>query len=390
MLTVNQGGAVPIVGTSFFGTVFRMPPDRQAVLGRGALLWPASPMAVRIECSDVVKRFGTVIVLDHVDWTVEAGAVVGLLGGSGAGKTTLLRVIAGLERCTSGRVELHPSDGGEGKSSPAVGMVFQNLALWPHLTARQHLECVIRHTPRAERRRRAESLLAETRLPRRAWDRRPAELSGGEAQRLALARALAHEPEVLLLDEPLAQVDTVLRAELLELIDECIQTRPATAVYVTHAWREALKIGRRIAVLKGGRIALEGTPEETYWDLSDAELARLTGPVTELPRAWLAQGLIACRDETAWKPSDGGRESGTLVVRPQQLGLVEPEGRNRWTPLACEPEGTGWVVTLAGEDRRLAVPSSRLPRLAGAVGVELRGPGPDSLQPSEECDKKDD
>ena len=352
------------------------------------MLWPASPMAVRIQCSDVVKRFGTVAVLDHLDWTVEPGAVIGLLGGSGAGKTTLLRVIAGLEQCTSGQVKLHRSDGGGGKSGPAVGMVFQNLALWPHLTARQHLPCVMRRASRAERRRRAEGLLAETRLPRQAWDRRPAELSGGEAQRVALARALAREPEVLLLDEPLAQVDTVLRDELLELIDACIQSRRTTAVYVTHAWREARKIGRQIAVLKGGRIALEGTPEETYWDLSDAGLARLTGPVTELPRAWLAQGMIACRDEAVWKPNDRGPESGALVVRPQQLGLVEPEGRNRWTPVAYRPEGTGWVVTLAGEERRLSVPSSRLPRSAEAVGVELRGPGRDSLQPSEECDKK--
>ena len=347
-------------------------------------------MAVRIECSDVMKRFGTVTVLDHLDWTVEAGAVVGLLGGSGAGKTTLLRVIAGLEQCTSGRVELHPSDGVRKDLAPAVGMVFQNLALWPHLTARQHLECVIRRTPRAERRRRAEGLLAETRLPRQAWDRRPAELSGGEAQRVALARALAGEPEVLLLDEPLAQVDAVLRAELLELIDGCIRGRQTTALYVTHAWREAMKIGRRIAVLQGGRIALEGTPDQTYWDLSDAELARLTGPVTELPRRWLAQGLIACRDQAVWRPSDRGGESGVLVVRPQQLCLIEPEGRNRWTPVACEPEGTGWVVTLAGEDRRLPVSTSGPPRPVGAVGLELRGPGPHALQPSGECDKKKD
>jgi ABC-type Fe3+/spermidine/putrescine transport system ATPase subunit len=328
-------------------------------------------MAVRIECSQVVKRFGGVTVLDHLDWTVEPGSVVGLLGGSGAGKTTLLRVIAGLERCTAGRVELRPSEPGQRKSEPSVGMVFQNLALWPHLTARQHLECVMRRTPRPERRCRAEELLAETRLPRAAWDRRPAELSGGEAQRLALARALAHEPQVLLLDEPLAQVDTVLRAELLELIDGCIQGRPMTTLYVTHAWREALQIGRRIAVLRGGRIALEGTPDEAYWDLSDAELARLTGPVTELPRDWLAQGLIACRDEGVRRASDRGQQSSVLVVRPQQLCLVEPEGRNRWTPIDCQPEGTGWVVTLAGEDRRLSVPSSRPPRTSGTVGVEL-------------------
>ena len=93
------------------------------------MLWPVSPMAVRIECSRVVKRFGAVTVLDHLDWTVEAGAVIGLLGGSGAGKTTLLRVVAGLERCTSGRVELRSSEGDRRKSGTAVGMLDGNAVI---------------------------------------------------------------------------------------------------------------------------------------------------------------------------------------------------------------------------------------------------------------------
>ena len=339
-------------------------------------------MAVQVQCSDVVKRFGRVTVLDHLNWTIQAGSLVGLLGGSGAGKTTLLRVIAGLERCTSGRVAFRSSDREDGNLSPAVGMVFQNLALWPHLTARQHLECVMSALPRGERRRRAEGLLAETRLPRRAWGRRPSELSGGEAQRVALARALAHQPEVLLLDEPLAQVDTPLRAELLGLIDDSIRARRATAVYVTHSWREAFEIGRRIAVLNRGRIALEGTPEETYWDLSDPEVARLTGPVVELPWDWLAEGLIAGGEGLSSQPGARSGEVNGLVVRPQQLHLVEPEGRNRWTPVACRPEGTGWMVTLGQESRRLSVASTSPFLPDGTVGVELRLPGRGALHSS--------
>lgn len=336
-------------------------------------------MAIRVQCCDIVKRFGTRTVLDHLDWTIEAGDVVGLLGGSGVGKTTLLRVIAGLERCTSGRVEFRSSGGDDRSSSPAVGMVFQNLALWPHLTARQHLECVMSGLSRAERRRKAQVLLAETRLPRRAWGRRPSELSGGEAQRVALARALAHQPEVVLLDEPLAQLDTPLRAELLGLVDQSVRARRATAVYVTHSWREAFEIGRRIAVLNRGRIALEGTPEEAYWDLSDAEVARLTGPVVELPRDWLAEGLIASGEGPHSPPGAGSGEGNELVVRPQQLHLVEPGGRNRWMPVACRPEGTGWMVALGQESRRLSVAATRPCPSHVAVGVELRPPGRGAL-----------
>jgi len=236
--------------------------------------------------------------------------------------------------------------------------------------------------PRGERRRRAEGLLAETRLPRRAWGRRPSELSGGEAQRVALARALAHQPEVLLLDEPLAQVDTPLRAELLGLIDDSIRARQATAVYVTHSWREAFEIGRRIAVLNRGRIALEGTPEETYWDLSDPEIARLTGPVVELPWDWLAEGLIAGGEGLSSEPGARNEEMNGLVVRPKQLHLVEPEGRNRWTPVACRPEGTGWMVTLGQESRRLSVASTSPFLPDGTVGVELRLPGRGALHSS--------
>jgi ABC-type sulfate/molybdate transport systems ATPase subunit len=351
-------------------------------------------MPVQVECCDVVKRFGTVTVLDHLDWTVQAGSVVGLLGGSGAGKTTLLRVIAGLEECDAGRVSFHSADGTHTSRRPVVGMVFQNLALWPHLTARQHVACVMPPVARAKRRRRAEEVLAETRLAPQAWDRPPGELSGGEAQRVALARALAHGPELLLLDEPLAQVDTPLRAALLELIDECVQARGATAVYVTHAWREAMRIGRRLAVLQRGRVVLEGTPEEVYWDLSDPEVARLTGPVVELRRDWLAEGLITPGEGIASTPDAPSDRSGILVIRPQQLHVIEPEGRNRWTPVAASPEGAGWMGTLEKEGRQLRVASIG-PLVPGeAVGVKLVGPGGfgrprgTALHSPEGCDKR--
>ncbi len=332
-------------------------------------------MPVRVECSELVKRFGPVTVLDRLDWTVEPGSVVGLLGGSGAGKTTLLRVIAGLEPCDAGRVAFGVSGRADGDRRPRVGMVFQNLALWPHLTARAHLECVMASLARGGRRRRAEELLAEARLPRAAWDRRPGELSGGEAQRVALARALAHGPELLLLDEPLAQVDTPLRAELLELIEACAAARGATAVYVTHAWAEAMRIGRRIAVLNEGCIVRQGTPEAMYWDLSDAAVARLTGPVVELPREWLATGLIACEESARLGDDMPGDRSGSLVVRPQQLRVIEPQGANRWTPVESRPDGAGWRVTLRRQGHELRWTSPEAIAPCEAVGVRVAAVG---------------
>ncbi|MCA9202038.1 MAG: ATP-binding cassette domain-containing protein, partial [Planctomycetales bacterium] len=166
-------------------------------------------MAVGVQCRDVGKRFGAACVLNGVSWTARAGAVSGLVGVSAAGKTSLLRIIAGLDRADSGTVEFPRDDASQTEAakaqSPRIGMTFQNLSLWPHLTARQHVASVLRVAARDGA---VEALLAEVGLPASTFDRRPAELSGGEGQRLALARALAVKPELLLLDEPLAQLDT--------------------------------------------------------------------------------------------------------------------------------------------------------------------------------------
>lgn len=337
-------------------------------------------MTVRIECIDVVKRYGTTPVLDRLSWTVAPGQLAGLLGGSGAGKTTLLRLIAGLEECSAGRVTIHaPQSAGANRRMP-IGMVFQNLALWPHLSARRHLECVLPRLARGGRRRRAEALLAETRLPPAVWDRRPAQLSGGEAQRLALARALAPQPNLLLLDEPLAQLDTTLRAALLELIREVIRARGVTAIYVTHHWSEAMTLCERIAVMGHGRIAMDETPEEVYWNPPTPQVARLTGPVVELSRELLERGLITrapgppCGKPGASQPAD------LLVVRPQQLQLIAPAGPNRWELAACRPEGAAWTLTLVHREYRLSMPSLVAPTPGKVVGVELTTPGTASLR----------
>jgi len=211
------------------------------------------PANVTIQCRGVTKRFGDRLVLDRVDLTIGAGSRLGLLGKSGAGKSTLLRIIAALDDPTAGAVTFETGSPGIA-INPKIGMVFQNLALWPHLTARQHVEVVLRGAQRRQRRAQAETLLEELRLPPATWNRAPGELSGGEAQRVAIARALAIEPDVLLFDEPLAHVDEELRHELLELLESVVHRHSVTTIYVTHAHAEARRMADQIVVIENGRI----------------------------------------------------------------------------------------------------------------------------------------
>lgn len=325
-----------------------------------------------IECTDLVVDYGPTRVLDHVSCTIEGGSVFGLVGSSGAGKTTLLRVIAGLQHPASGSVAIDGDDKADTSASGRrVGMVFQQLALWPHLTAMQHIEYVLSSVPRRIRRLRAEGILAEVRLPADAWQRRPGELSGGESQRLALARALAPQPRVLLLDEPLAQVDAVLHAELLDLIAAMVRTRTMTVVYVTHHWQEAVRLSERVAVMSRGKLIAEGSPPEVYWNPPTPEAARLSGPVMVVPGRWFRQGMIAGEASSALLAPSADSPGETLLVRPQQVRVVASDGANCWKPCGCRPSESGWHTTLAcGQDRLELLTASPLSPNE-RVGIEI-------------------
>ena len=192
-----------------------------------------------IELDSVDKSFGTVQAVRNFSLKIEKGLAVCLFGPSGSGKTTVLRLIAGLERPDRGRIKLNDRlVSGEGVLVPAgerkVGMVFQDLALWPHMKVHQHLDYVLRGLlPPRERKRKTEHLLELFRMAHRR-DAYPGSLSGGEAQRLALARAVAPDPLILLLDEPFSHVDQDLKKKFLDLLAQLKSEKHMTMIIVSH------------------------------------------------------------------------------------------------------------------------------------------------------------
>lgn len=306
-------------------------------------------MAVGIECHHLTARFGRRAVLDGLDWQVGPGTSVGLLGRSGAGKTTLLRVMAGLEP-SSGNCSWSGNPRGP---RAAIGMMFQDLALWPHLTARQHLRCVLDAVPRALRLRRIETALIAVHLPPATWDRLPSQLSGGELQRLALARALVVEPDMLLLDEPLGQLDSALRVRMLDLLAEVLRSSGTTSILVTHRWSEAAALCRRIAVLEGGLIVAEGAPQDLYWQPPTLTVATLTGPLVAIPRQFLDEGW-----RSVMKPRDAAfplEDGESVYVRPQQVRLEAADGHDAWQVRERRPEAEAWRVELRKGDLSLSL-----------------------------------
>ncbi|MEW6428275.1 MAG: ABC transporter ATP-binding protein [Thermodesulfobacteriota bacterium] len=205
---------------------------------------------------DISLVHGDRTILRGINLQVEPGTVTSLLGPSGAGKSTLLRMAAGLLRPTSGEVLLDDPADPSRNTGNSVAMIFQSLALWPHMTLRQHLEFVMdrrRYPTRALRREEAVRLLSSLRLP---LDRNlyPARLSGGEQQRLAIGRALAQAPAYLLMDEPFSSLDDLLRDELLTLTKSLKEDRNIGILYVTHRIDEALALSDRLVVLQGGGV----------------------------------------------------------------------------------------------------------------------------------------
>ena len=242
-------------------------------------------MSSAVHIRNLSKRFHTEEALADVSLDIMAGRLLVLLGPSGCGKTTLLRCLAGLETPDCGLVSIFGDNVFDAKKGVnkapqerGVGFVFQDLGLWPHMNVLEHLLFVLGSSGgREASRRRAQEQLAALRIGHLA-DKKPGQLSGGECQRLALARALVTEPRLLLMDEPLASLDSLVAGEIRALLTELRDARETTMIYVTHSRDEALELGDEIAVMHNGCLVQMGSPQEIHDHPRDAFVARLLGP----------------------------------------------------------------------------------------------------------------
>jgi sulfate transport system ATP-binding protein len=291
-----------------------------------------------IEALNVSKRFGDFVALDDVCIRVDDGSLTALLGPSGSGKSTLLRIIAGLETPDSGSVVIDEQDV---TTTPArsrgVGFVFQHYAPFKHMTVHDNVAfgLAVRKRPKAEIRPRVEELLGLVRLDGLA-DRYPSQLSGGQLQRMALARALAVQPRVLLLDEPFGALDAQVRGELREWLRHLHEEIHVTTIFVTHDQEEAMEVAEQIVVMNKGRIEQAGTPHDLYESPHNEFVMSFIGPVNRLGDSFLRPHDIQILAE-----SDGsGIEA--LVRRVVHLGfevrveLTLPDGRDIWAQVTRE------------------------------------------------------
>jgi multiple sugar transport system ATP-binding protein len=281
-----------------------------------------------IEARSVTKLFGEVRAVDGIDLTAKEGEFLVLLGPSGCGKTTLMRMIAGLERPSSGDIVI---DGSIVTDLPPrarnVAMVFQSYALYPHLSVEKNIAFPLhaRRVPKAEIRKKVD-WAAQMFGIGRMLDRKPRQLSGGERQRVALARAVVREPAVFLLDEPLSNLDAKLRNSARDELKRFQRSLGTTTIYVTHDQAEAMGLGDRIAVLEQGRVRQVGTPQEIYGHPTDVFAATFIGSppmnLIEEGETWLGfrpEEFLPQEIEAA----------GDHVVFPFRINRIEYLGADR-------------------------------------------------------------
>jgi sulfate transport system ATP-binding protein len=272
---------------------------------------------MRIDIANISKRFEDFTALDDVSLEVPEGSLTALLGPSGSGKSTLLRIIAGLETPDSGMVMIDGSDVSHViPQKRGIGFVFQHYAAFTHMTVRENVAfgLRIRKRPKAEITERVDELLGLVGLTKWA-QQRPSQLSGGQRQRMALARALAVQPNVLLLDEPFGALDATVRAELRAWLRRLHDEQHVTTVLVTHDQEEAMEISDRIAVMNAGAIEQVGDPREIYDRPASDFVMGFVGPVSRL-----GGKLVRPHDVTiALEPGDARIEA--MVKRVVHLGF---------------------------------------------------------------------
>jgi len=349
-------------------------------------------------------RRGRVVALDGVTLEVGEGELFSVLGPSGCGKTTMLRCVAGLERPDGGEIEvggrlLFSSHGAVDVRAVdrGLGLVFQSYAIWPHMDVFRNAAFPLEVAPRRKRlpareiRERVESVLSAVHLDHLA-DRRATDLSGGQQQRLALARALVMQPPLLLLDEPLSNLDARLRDELRDELKRIQHERNLTVVYVTHDQVEALTLSTTIAVMNEGRIEQVGPPRDVYLRPSSRFVADFVGAAN------LVEGTVRSREpggtfdvETPFGslsvPSTGEFRSGAkvlVVVRPEDVSLRNGAGglRGRVLSTGFLGDAVDHVVSVGDVELRVRSSAAAAAQPGSDVGISIE-PGSCTLVPAD-------
>ena len=293
-----------------------------------------------IEIQGVTKRFGAVTAVDRVDLTVADGELFTLLGPSGCGKTSLLRLLAGFYQPDAGTIRFGDRVvNGLPPYERRIGMVFQNYALWPHMTVADNISygLRLRKLPGPEVQARLQEGLRKVNLTGFAA-RYPGQLSGGQQQRVALARALVLNPDILLLDEPLSNLDAKIRIQVRAEIRRLQQELRITTIYVTHDQEEALSLSDRVAVMRDGHVLQVGPPKELY----------------ERPRTRFVADFVGTNNLVAGEVRAGGGRSGDLVVSTA-LGPLRAVASGAVTGrcvLAVRPENVA-LGAAAGDGNRV-------------------------------------
>jgi iron(III) transport system ATP-binding protein len=329
-------------------------------------------MSAELRIEDLRKQFALgKPAVAGVTFHIPAGEIVVLLGPSGCGKTTTLRCVAGLERPTAGRISI----GGRVVSAPAegvmvpprlrnIGMVFQSYAVWPHMTVKQNVAFPLRHRglPRAQIERKVADVLDLVGLSELS-QRAVVALSGGQMQRVALARSLVYEPALLLLDEPLSNLDAQLRLRLRDDLRRIIKQAGVTALYVTHDQAEAVVLGDRIGVMRDGKLLQMAAPDRIYNRPADLFVASFTGASNLLCGRVVARngefGTVEMKDGEqleAWlSPEAQSGGSVQIAVRPENVRLGNDGSGNHVTGrvTAQRFQGTHVIYELAALGGRL-------------------------------------
>jgi len=322
----------------------------------------------------VVKEFGSFRALQEISLTVNDGEFVALLGPSGCGKTTLLRIIAGLEAQTSGRVVIGGRDVSDlAPRKRGLAMVFQNYAVFPHMTVFENVAFGLRmqKAPQAEVKRRVERAASLLHIES-YLDRYPAKLSGGQRQRVAVARALAVEPAVLLMDEPLSNLDALLRLEMRTELKAVLREAGTTTIYVTHDQTEAMGLADRIAVMYGGKIDQIGSPLDIYATPATRFVGSFIGsPPMNFIKVRCSQGTARIGDAALPCPSAGtemelGLRGEDAILSPSGSGIP-------FDVRVVEPMGSHLLLTgsIDGQLARIVAPPTAKVNVGQRVSLDV-------------------